>query len=72
MSRIVETIYRQWLMLAKTPRYLRNISAIELKSILNAEGYEIDIRGIQRDLIKLNGLFPLSFLITHKLPPISK
>ena len=60
MSRSVDTLYRQWLMLSKIPRYPRSISAPALKSILEDEGYKIDIRTIQRDLLKLSSPFPLS------------
>ncbi len=60
MSRTVDTLYRQWLMLSKIPRYPRTIGAPELNSLLNGEGYEIDIRTVQRDLNKLSGTFPLS------------
>lgn len=60
MSRSVDTLYRQWLMLSKIPRYPRRITVAELKSMLSGEGYEIDIRTIQRDLIKLTLSFPLS------------
>jgi len=60
MSRSIDTLYRQWLMLSKIPRYPRSISAPDLKSILEDEGYEIDIRTIQRDLLKLSSPFPLS------------
>jgi len=60
MSRSVDTLYRQWVMLSKIPRYPRRISAPELKNILSAEGYDIDMRTVQRDLIKLSASFPLN------------
>ena len=60
MSRSVDTLYRQWLMLSKIPRYPRRISVPDLNSILISEGYSIDIRTIQRDLLKLSTPFPLS------------
>ena len=61
MSRSVETLYRQWMMLSKIPRFPRKISAPELKSIISGEGYEVTIRTIQRDLEKLSTHFPLNF-----------
>ena len=61
MSRSVETLYRQWMMLSKIPRFPRKISAPELKSIISGEGYEVTIRTIQRDLEKLSTHFPLSY-----------
>jgi hypothetical protein len=48
------------LILSKIPRFPRSIGASELKSIINGEGYEIDIRTIQRDLNKLSAIFPLN------------
>jgi len=61
MSRTADTIYRQWLMLSKIPRFPRTISTVELNSILSAEGYDVDIRTVQRDLLKLEANFPLCF-----------
>ena len=60
MSRSLDTLYRQWLMLSKIPRYPDKISAQELYSKLSSEGYEIDIRTVQRDLANLSTLFSLS------------
>ena len=60
MSRSDETLYRQWVMLTRIPRYPRMITVPELKNILLGEGYTIDIRTIQRDLNKLSISFPLS------------
>lgn len=60
MSRSDETLYRQWVMLTKIPRYPRKTTVPELKSILLGEGYTVDTRTIQRDLIKLSITFPLS------------
>lgn len=61
MSRSVETLYRQWVMLAKIPRFPRRISVLDLKQILSAEGFEIDVRTVQRDLDKLSLTFPLNY-----------
>ena len=60
MSRSDETLYRQWVMLTKIPRYPRKITVPDLKSILLGEGYTVDTRTIQRDLNKLSISFPLS------------
>lgn len=60
MSRSDETIYRQWVMLTKIPRYPRKITVPQLKSILLGEGYTVDTRTIQRDLNKLSSQFPLN------------
>lgn len=61
MSRSEDTIYRQWVMLTKIPRYPRKIAAPDLKSSLEGEGYMVDLRTIQRDLNKLSISFPLSY-----------
>jgi len=60
MTRSVDTLYRQWLMLSRVPRYPRKVSVPELKSMLLGEGYDVDTRTIQRDLIKLCSTFPLN------------
>lgn len=60
MSRSDETLYRQWVMLTKIPRYPRKITVPDLKNILIGEGYGVDTRTVQRDLIKLSASFPLS------------
>ncbi len=60
MSRSDETLLRQWIMLARIPRFPRKITVSALKDILQAEGYIVDTRTIQRDLNKLSSTFPLS------------
>ncbi len=61
MSRSVDTLYRQWLMLGKIPRHPRRIAVLDLKQILAGEGFEIDVRTVQRDLDKLSVTFPLNY-----------
>ena len=61
MSRSVDTLYRQWLMLSKIPRYPNRTTAVELKNNLSAAGYDIDVRTVQRDLDKLSTSFPLNY-----------
>jgi len=60
MSRSDETLYRQWVMLSRIPRYPRKITVPELKNILEGEGYTVNTRTVQRDLNKLSTSFPLS------------
>jgi len=60
MSRSDETLYRQWVMLSRIPRYPRKITVPELKNILEGEGYTVNTRTVQRDLNKLSISFPLS------------
>ncbi len=47
-------------MLQKVPRAPGSIGTRELKAKLEEDGYEVDVRTIQRDLGKLSGLFPLA------------
>ncbi len=60
MSKSEDTLYRQWIMLTKIPRYPRKTTVSDLKNILTGEGYLVDTRTIQRDLNKLSISFPLS------------
>jgi len=55
-----DTLYRQWLLLSKIPRFPRHITAAELHTHLENEGYQFHTRTIQRDLDKLSCVFPLS------------
>lgn len=59
MSRSDETLFRQWLMLSRIPRYPMKISVTELNKVLMGEGYAVDKRTVQRDLNKLSLPFPL-------------
>jgi len=54
-----ETILRQWQMLRYIPRYPAKISARTLKERLDADGFVISKRTIERDLIQLSLSFPL-------------
>lgn len=60
MARSDETLFRQWIMLTRIPRYPKRITASALKRILEGEGYDVEIRTIQRDLQKLSISFPLN------------
>ena len=55
-----DTLYRQWLLLSKIPRFPRQITIGELRAYLEDEGFDVHIRTIQRDLDKLSTIFPLS------------
>lgn len=60
MTKSNDTMYRQWLMLSKIPRFPRRVTVPELNGFLNDEGYDMHVRTIQRDLEKLSDIFPLS------------
>lgn len=54
-----DTALRYLAMLANIPRRPRKITAAQLAEKLQGEGFAIDIRSIQRDLVKLSARFPL-------------
>jgi len=49
------TLLRQWTMLRMIPRHPRKITVSQLKSQLDAQGYETTERTLQRDLVALSG-----------------
>jgi predicted DNA-binding transcriptional regulator YafY len=55
-----DTLLRQWHMLRTVPRHPRRIGVSEIKQLLDAAAFEISARTIQRDLIELSELFPLT------------
>ena len=59
MSFTPETLQRQWQTLRLIPRHPRRISATELRERLEAEGYQVTKRTVERDLQSLSGIFPL-------------
>lgn len=61
-----DTIYRQWLLLSRIPRFPRRITVSELNTVLSSEGYVIHVRTIQRDLEKLSNVFALSCIEGRK------
>jgi predicted DNA-binding transcriptional regulator YafY len=60
MREAKDTILRQLSMLRMIPRAHGSIGTSELKDKLKDEGYQVDVRTIQRDLDKLSVVFPLS------------
>ncbi len=50
---------RQWLLLRNIPRHPRRVDARGLMRTLAAEGVEVSLRTIQRDVIALSRVFPL-------------
>jgi hypothetical protein len=54
-----DTLLRQWEMLRSIPRAPRKIDASTLMARLEAAGYRIDKRTVQRDLNDLSRVFPL-------------
>lgn len=60
MPRKTNTLARQWALLRTIPSAPRRISTSELHQRLHDEGFEVDVRSIQRDLNDLSGPFPLT------------
>lgn len=54
-----DTLLRHWRMLREVPRYPRRIDTATLRERLGNAGYDITLRTIQRDLIKLSASLPL-------------
>jgi len=60
MKKSPDTLYRQWTLLSLIPRHPVRRSTSELLSSLINAGFDIEIRTLQRDLVKLSTLFTLS------------
>lgn len=58
---MLDTLMRQWLMLRMIPRRPRHIDAPLIHKLLSAQGIDVSLRTIQRDLNNLAGVFPLEF-----------
>jgi predicted DNA-binding transcriptional regulator YafY len=56
---MADTLLRQWAMLRLIPRAPRKIDAARLERLLFEEGFEVNLRSIQRDLNTLSTKFPL-------------
>lgn len=54
-----DTLLRQWTILKYIPQYPREITATQLKRILENEGFDITKRTLERNLISLSEIFPL-------------
>jgi len=59
MPRKTNTLARQWALLKTIPSAPRRLSTTELHQRMRDEGFEVDVRSIQRDLNDLSGPFPL-------------
>ncbi len=60
MTTMNDTLLRTWAMLRMIPRYPRTVTTATVKSRLADDGWNVSLRTIQRDLIKLSEVFPLS------------
>lgn len=54
------TLSRQWLLLQRIPRYPNKATAGQLTEHLRAEGHAISKRSVERDLLALSVVFPLT------------
>lgn len=55
-----DTLNRQWLMLQWIPRQPRKVTSRELADRLQAEGFKVTKRTVERDLVALSDAFPLA------------
>jgi predicted DNA-binding transcriptional regulator YafY len=60
-----ETLLRQWNMLLAIPRG-QKIGTADIESRLSQQGFDVDRRTIQRDLLKLREVLPLEVDSNHK------
>jgi predicted DNA-binding transcriptional regulator YafY len=60
MREAKDTLLRQWTLLRHIPREPGAIGTAALAERLEESGYRVDVRTIQRDLVKLSVVFPLS------------
>jgi len=61
-----DTLMRQWKMLRMIPRHPIKISTDELVKRLAEAEYETTLRTVQRDLMKLSGIYPLTCVDNKK------
>ncbi len=61
-----DTLLRHWMMLRHIPRHPRKIDVAGLAEHLEAGGYCVSRRSVERDLIKLSTIFPLCCDEAHK------
>lgn len=54
-----EVLMRQWEMLRKIPAHGEGITIADLHASLEAEGYSVDIRTIQRNVVDMSAIFPI-------------
>ena len=54
-----DALLRQWEMLQGLPTYGSGISASDLTAYLADRGYEVSKRTVERDLVNLQGIFPI-------------
>lgn len=60
MPKNEDTLFRQWHMLRFVPRHPRKITVRAIQAKLSAEGFEVSDRTVQRDLMELSEVFPLT------------
>lgn len=57
MTEARDTLYRQWAMLQRLPRYPRSLSTQEMVGYLRDQGFPVTSRTVERDLAKLLTIF---------------
>lgn len=56
---MTDTLHRHWTMLLELPRQPRKVTTSRLRDRLVDAGHNIDVRSVQRDLVKLSNWFPI-------------
>lgn len=56
---MADTFLRQWAMLKLIPHAPRKVDSLSLRAGLRQQGFEVDLRTLQRDLKTLSAVFPL-------------
>ena len=59
MRKSTDTLGRQWMLLRYIPRQPRKIDTTTLMQYVERDGFEVDVRTVQRDLNKLSVIFQL-------------
>ncbi len=60
MSDSRDTLFRQWTMLQRLPRYPRRIATRDMVAYLEDQGFSVSARTVERDLEKLSAVFGYS------------
>lgn len=56
---MADTFLRQWAMLKLIPHAPRKVDSLSLRAGLQAQGFDVDLRTLQRDLKGLSAVFPM-------------
>lgn len=63
---MTDTLLRHWTMLRHVPRHPRKVAVADLCHRIEAAGFHVSRRSVERDLLKLSSIFPLRCDEVHK------